>query len=128
MALQAPTMDAVIALSERVQHLEIKPDGRVFTFLRSIDQTLKIGYTDSIHAITTTLESRNFKLIESRRGTRREERLLLLTLKELGFNSTYNPSFFHADSSLIRHLCHLGWPVGDLRPSRFGRPNQRTLN
>ena len=42
-ALQAPTMEAVIALSERVQTLETKPEGVVYTAYRAIDQTLLIG-------------------------------------------------------------------------------------
>ena len=41
-ALQAPTMEAVIALSERVQTLEAKPEGVVYTAYRAIDQTLLI--------------------------------------------------------------------------------------
>ena len=45
-ALQAPTMEAVIALSERVQTLEAHPEGMVFTVLRDIDNTLAIGYSD----------------------------------------------------------------------------------
>ena len=32
-ALQAPVMDAVIALSERVQTLENNPEGRIYTCL-----------------------------------------------------------------------------------------------
>ena len=42
-ALQAPVMDAVIALSERVQTLENNPDGRIYTAYRAIDQTLSLG-------------------------------------------------------------------------------------
>ena len=40
-ALQAPVMDAVIALSERVQTLQDKPEGRIYTAYRAIDQTLR---------------------------------------------------------------------------------------
>ena len=42
-ALQAPTMEAVIALSERVQTLEAHPEGMIFTLFRDIDNTLLLG-------------------------------------------------------------------------------------
>ena len=88
-ALQAPTMEAVIALSERVQTLEANPEGVVYTAYRAIDQTLLIGYTETLSASTTEHQQRGFELMEARRGTRREERLLLLTLKEIGIQSSY---------------------------------------
>ena len=44
-ALQAPAMDAVIALTERVQTLENNPEGRIYTAYRAIDQTLSLGYS-----------------------------------------------------------------------------------
>ena len=114
-ALQAPVMDAVIALTERFQDLETKPDAMVFTFLRDIDQTLAIGYSEDLSSDQRNFETRGFQLIEARRGTRREERLLLLTLKEIGLQTTYNNNCFEADSLVIRHLNQLGWPMGDLR-------------
>ena len=114
-AMQAPVMDAVIALTERFQDLETKPDAMVFTFLREIDQTLAIGYSEDLSSDQRNFETRGFQLIEARRGTRREERLLLLTLKEIGLQSTYNNNCFEADSLVIRHLNQLGWPMGDLR-------------
>ena len=114
-AMQAPVMDAVIALTERFQDLETKPDAMVFTFLRDIDQTLAIGYSENLNSDQSDFEARGFQLIEARRGTRREERLLLLTLKEIGLQSTYNNNCFEADSLVIRHLNQLGWPMGDLR-------------
>ena len=87
-ALQAPVMDAVIALSERVQTLEDNPEGRIYTAYRAIDQTLSLGYSNNIDAISEQLRERNFAMIASRRGTRREQRLLLLTLKEIGIASS----------------------------------------
>ena len=53
-ALQAPTMEAVIALSERVQTLEANPEGVVYTAYRAIDQTLLIGYTETLSAVSYT--------------------------------------------------------------------------
>ncbi len=114
-ALQAPVMDAVIALTERFQDLEARPDAMVFTFFRDIDQTLAIGYSEDLSSDQGDFEARGFQLIEARRGTRREERLLLLTLKEIGLQTTYNNNYFESDATVIRHLNQLGWPMGDLR-------------
>jgi len=114
-ALQAPVMDAVIALTERFQDLEAKPNAMVFTFLRSIDQSLAIGYSEALSSVQNDFEVRGYQLVEARRGTRREQRLLLLTLKEIGLQTTYDENYFEATATVIRHLQQLGWPVGDLR-------------
>ena len=113
-ALQAPTMEAVIALSERVQTLEAHPEGMVFTLIRDIDNTLLLGYTDQLSHCLKNYGQRGFRAVGHRRGTRREQRLLLLTLKDIGLNSSYGPDYFDADSRVVRHLSQLGWPIGDL--------------
>ena len=113
-ALQAPVMDAVIALSERVQTLEDNPQGRIYTAYRAIDQTLSLGYSSNIDAISEQLRERDFEVLASRRGTRREQRLLLLTLKEIGIASSYSDNCFSALPNTLRHLKHLGWPLGRL--------------
>jgi hypothetical protein len=114
-ALQAPTMEAVIALSERVQTLEANPEGVIYTAYRPIDQTLLIGYTENLAATTIKHQQRGFELMEARRGTRREERLLLLTLKEIGVQSSYCEGCFDAEVSTLAHFHQLGWPLGRLR-------------
>ena len=113
-ALQAPTMEAVIALSERVQTLEAHPEGMVFTVLRDIDRTLAIGYSDNLQQGLGRYAERGFRVVAYRRGTRREQRLLLLTLKEIGLKSSYGSQYFDAEKSVISSLRQLGWPVGDL--------------
>ena len=123
-ALRAPTMEAVIALSERVQTLEVKPEGVVYTVYRDIDHTLLVGYTETLAATTAEHQQRGFELMEARRGTRREERLLLLTLKEIGLQSSYCEGCFDADASTLGHLQQLGWPLGKLRSQR-GSKNTR---
>ncbi len=116
-ALQAPVMEAVIALSERVQTLEDNPEGRIFTAYRAIDQTLTLGYCDNIDAIDQQLRDRDFVILASRRGTSREQRLLLLTLKEIGICGTYSENCFSASANTLSHLKHLGWPLGRLNQS-----------
>ena len=116
-ALQAPVMEAVIALSERVQTLEVNPEGRIFTAYRAIDQTLTLGYCDNIDAFDQQLRDRDFVILDSRRGTRREQRLLLLTLKEIGISGSYSENCFSASANTLSHLKHLGWPIGRLNQS-----------
>ena len=123
-ALQASAMEAMIALSERVQTLEAKPEGVVYTAYRGIDHTLLVGYTETLAATTAEHQRRGFELMEARRGTRREERLLLLTLKEIGLESSYCDGCFDADVSTMSHLQQLGWPIGRLRSIR-GTKNSR---
>ena len=114
-ALQAPVMEAVIALSERIQTLEDHPAGRIYSAYRAIDQTLTLGYCDNIEAIHEQLRDRDFELVASRRGTRREQRLLLITLKEIGISSSYSENCFTASANTLTHLRHLGWPLGKLK-------------
>ena len=116
-ALQAPVMEAVIALSERVQTLEDNPEGQIFTAYRAIDQTLTLGYCDNLDAFDQQLRDRDFVILDSRRGTRREQRLLLLTLKEIGISGSYSENCFIASANTLSHLKHLGWPLGRLNQS-----------
>ena len=120
-ALRAPTMEAVIALSERVQTLEAHPEGMVFTVMREVDNTLAVDYSDNLDQDLNSYSERGFRVVAYRRGTRREQRLLLLTLKEIGLNSSYGPRYFEAVPTVIRHLCQLGWPVGNLFGDRPGK-------
>ena len=116
-ALQAPVMEAVIALSERVQTLQNNPEGRIYTAYRAIDRTLTVGYCDNIEAINQQFRNRDFVVLASRRGTRREQRLLLLTLKEIGITGSYSENCFKASPHTLSHLKHLGWPLGRLKQS-----------
>ena len=127
-ALQAPVMDAVIALSERVQTLENNPGGRIYTAYRAIDQTLTLGYCDNIDAIGEQLRDRDFVVLDSRRGTRREQRLLLLTLQEIGISSSYSENCFSASPNTLSHLKHLGWPLGRLNKALNSANKHKRFN
>ena len=127
-ALQAPVMDAVIALSERVQTLQENPEGRIYTAYRAIDQTLTLDYSDNIDAIGDQLRERDFVVLDSRRGTRREQRLLLLTLKEIGISSSYSENCFSASPNTLSHLKHLGWPLGRLNPDLNSTNRSKRFN
>ena len=114
-ALQGLTMDVVINLTEHVQTLELRPNGQLFTAYRDIDQTLLIGYSDDLAAEKLSLSQRNFYTMGTRRGTKREYRLLLHTLKDLNIRGTYNENCFPANIDLIKNLIILNWPVGEIK-------------
>ena len=124
-ALLAPTMESVIALSERVQTLEAHPEGMVFTVLRDIDSTLAIGYSDNLQQGLGCYAERGFRVVAYRRGTRREQRLLLLTLKEMGLKSSYGHQYFDAEKRVISSLRQLGWPVGDFSGDPYWKKQRR---
>ena len=113
-ALQGYTMDVVINLTEHVQTLEMRPNGQLYTAYRDIDQTLLIGYSEDLAAEQLSLRQRNFYTTGTRRGTKREHRLLLHTIKDLNISGTYNESCFSANIELIENLTNLNWPVGEI--------------
>ena len=113
-ALQGYTMDVIINLTEHVQTLEMSPNGQLYTAYRDIDQTLLIGYSEDLAAEQLSLRQRNFYTTGTRRGTKREHRLLLHTLKDLNISGTYNESCFSANIELIENLTNLNWPVGEI--------------
>ena len=114
-ALVAPCMDSVIAVTERYQYLDQYQGARVYTAYRELDHTLCVGFAQDLnHVERKSLEVRGFVLFGEREGTKREHRLLLMTLNEIGFSSTYGSLYFTASKDLLRHLRNLGWPLGGL--------------
>ena len=115
-ALVAPCMESVIAVTERYQYLEEHRQARVFTAYRELDHTLRIGFVDDLDSkCRQLLDARGFVLFGEREGTKREHRLLLMTLEEIGYSSTYGAGYFTASKSLLIHLRNLGWPLGQLQ-------------
>ena len=114
-ALVAPSMESVIAVTERYQYLEEHREARVFTAYRELDHTLCIGFAQDLNRQQRQLlDDRGFVLFGEREGTQREHRLLLLTLEEIGFSCSYGPGYFTASKQLLTHLRNLGWPLGEL--------------
>ena len=111
-----------------MQTFENNPEGRIYTAYRAIDQTLSMGYSENIDAIGEQLRERDFVLLASRRGTRREQRLLLLTLKEIGIASSYSENCFNASPNTVSHLRHLGWPLGNLKQVANGTKTRKRFN
>ena len=113
-ALQGYTMDVVINLTEHIQTLEMRPNGQLYTAYRDIDQTLLIGYSEDLESEQLSLRQRHFFITGKRRGTKREHRLLLHTLKDLNILGIYNESCFSASIDLIENLINLNWPIGEI--------------
>ena len=115
-ALMAPCMDAVIAVTERYQYLDEHREARVFTAYRELDHTLCVGFAETMDpAQRQLLQARGFVMFGEREGTKREHRLLLMTLKEIGFDCSYGPQYFSASKPLLKQLKTLGWPLGRLK-------------
>jgi len=114
-ALLAPCMDAVIAVTERYQFLEDHRGARVFTAYREVDHVIQLGFCENLNEqVKSDLKERGFQILEAREGTRREHRLLMLTLKEIGYSPQYCDGYYQASKDLLRHLRNLGWPLGEL--------------
>jgi len=114
-ALRAPVMDAVIAVTERYQYLEENRGARIYTAYREVDHVMHLGFAAALtDAVRQELQQRGFELLAEREGTQREHRLLLLTLREIGFASAYSKDYYAASRQLVRHLRNLGWPLGTL--------------
>ena len=114
-ALVAPCMESVIAVTERYQYLEEHRQARVFTAYRELDHTLCLGFAQHLNKEQRLLlDNRGFVLFGEREGTQREHRLLLMTIEEIGFSSTYGTGYFTASKQLLGHLRNLGWPLGEL--------------
>ena len=124
-ALQGATMEAVIALTERIQTLENHPTGCIFTAYRVMDETLTLGYSEDLSEAYQRLGERGYKILASRRGTRREQRLVLITLKEIGLTSSIIENCFKADALLLKYLNHLGWPVGELNEKSKAKSSRK---
>ena len=120
-ALQGATMEAVIALTERIQTLENHPTGCIYTAYRMMDETLTLGYSEDINETYQRLGDQGYKILASRRGTRREQRLVLITLKEIGLTSSNIENCFETNELLLKYLNHLGWPLGELHEKSKAR-------
>jgi len=112
----APCMESVIAVTERYHYLEEHRRARGFTAYREMDHTLCIGFAEELNREQRQLlDDRGFVLFGEREGTQREHRLLLMTLEEIGFSSTYGAGYFTVSRQLLGHLRNLGWPIGQLQ-------------
>ena len=73
--------------------------------------SLKVGFAENDRVLEKKLSSETLILLEMRKGNKKDLFLLITTLKELGIKYSDN-FYFKYSSSLMRHLCTLGWPIG----------------
>ena len=86
-------------------------DGIIYTLYSDAFNSLKVGFAENDKALEKKLSSKEFILLDMKKGNKKDLSLLITTLKELGIKYSDN-LYFKYSSSLMRHLSTLGWPVG----------------
>ena len=86
-------------------------DGIIYTLYSDKFNSLKLGFAENDKVLKTKLSSDYSILLDRKEGNRKDLFILINTLKELGINYS-DKLYFKYSSSLMRHLCTLGWPVG----------------
>ncbi len=86
-------------------------NGIIYTLYSDALNAIKVGFAENERVLENKLSNETLFLMEWKQG--KEENLFLLvnTLKELGFKYSDN-LYFKYSSTLMRHLCTLGWPIG----------------
>ena len=86
-------------------------DGIIYTLYSDAFNSLNIGFAENDKVLEKKLSSKEFILLDMKKGNKKDLFLLITTLKELGIKYSDN-LFFKYSNSLMRHLTILGWPVG----------------
>ena len=86
-------------------------DGIIYTLYSDEFNSLKVGFAENDKVLEKKLSSKEFILLDMKKGNKKELFLLINTLKELGIDYSDN-LYFKYSSSLMRHLSTLGWPIG----------------
>ena len=86
-------------------------DGIIYTLYSDEFNSLKVGFAENDKVLEKKLSSKEFILLDMKKGNKKELFLLITTLKELGIKYSDN-LYFKYSSSLMRHLSTLGWPIG----------------
>ena len=91
--------------------LDKSKDGIIYTLYSDEFNSLKFGFTENDKVLEKKLSSKEYILLDMKKGNKRDLFLLMTTLKEIGIKNSDN-LYFKYSSSLIRHLSTLGWPIG----------------
>ena len=86
-------------------------DGIIYTLYSDEFNSLKVGFAENDKVLEKKLSSKEFILLDMKKGNKKDLFLLITTLKELGIKYSEN-LYFKYSSSLMRHLSILGWPIG----------------
>ncbi len=113
-AILAPCMNSVIELS--IFNSKNKtPSGRVYILYNSMENCIKIGFTDDLLTLKLDEFRYGYNLLEYREGSNGELRIIKATLSELGHQQLDTTDCYKISNKLIRNLKTLGWPLGDLK-------------
>ena len=86
-------------------------DGIIYTLYSDEFNSLTVGFAENEKILENKLSSEALRLLDMKKGNKRDLFLLMTTLKELGIKYS-DGLFFKYSFSLMRHLSTLGWPVG----------------
>ena len=85
-------------------------DGIIYTLYSDEFNSLKVGFAEN-DKVQKKLSSEALKLLDMKKGKKKDLCLLITTLNELGIKYSDN-FYFKYSGSLMKHLSTLGWPVG----------------
>tara|TARA_Y100001933_G_scaffold192533_1_gene192053 strand:- start:631 stop:1035 length:405 start_codon:yes stop_codon:yes gene_type:complete len=86
-------------------------DGLIYTLYSDKSNLIEVGFVQSNKILENKLINEKFILLDKKKGSLKELRLLKKTLEQLGLLVLKN-KYYKYTELLIRHLHTLGWPVG----------------
>ena len=86
-------------------------DGFIYTLYSDNSNLIEVGYTQSQKILENKLMNEKFILLDKKKGSLNELRILKKTLRELGLLIENNNYYIYTEL-LIKHLYTLGWPIG----------------
>ena len=105
-------------LSLNINHINennvSKDSGFIYTIYNKFDMKITIGFNKRIETIREIGGNPRYILLESRKGSIRELKILKATLMELGHKHDISDEYYLENYSLLKHLKNLGWPIGKL--------------
>ena len=86
-------------------------DGFIYTLYSDNSNLIEVGFTQSNKILENKLIHEKLILLDKKKGSLKELKILKRTLEELGL-LILNNKYYKYTELLIRHLHTLGWPVG----------------
>ena len=86
-------------------------EGLIYTLYSDKSNVIEVGFVKNNKVLENKLTHENFILLDKKKGSLRELKLLKKTLGQLGL-FVLNNKYYRYTELLIRHLQTLGWPVG----------------
>ncbi len=124
-ALTAPVIQSISGISLLTKNDEMHLNGFLYTAYNNSSHMLRIGFTRDEDFAKRITRGKGANFIHHRKGSIREERLLKLTLLELGFCPEKNTDAYTFSFGLIKHLKALGWPTGSLGEEMYSSSNYK---